>query len=381
MNITREAAMNELTRPAEIFHAGEFLKEEIEARGLTQAALAEIIGRPTQAVSEIILGKRGITPETAKGLAAAFGTSAEYWMNLETAYQLSRVSVQEEEVSQRAKLYERFPVKEIIKRGWVERSENPTVLEQRFLDFFGINSVDETPSFSYAGKKQCYSSDSMQQIAWVRRARQLAEVAQAKDFNKSTINGLIEELKSRRQFVESIREIPVILSQYGIRLIIVESIPGMKMTGACFWLSKNKPVIALTLTYDRIDNLWYTLFHELDHVAHEEGRESPIMDNLVPEKSENNLPDIERRANDVARQNVVDPDELEGFIARVNPIFTAEQIKGFAKRVNVHPGIVVGQLHNRHLIHFSVHRTMLEKIRVHLVGGALTDGFGHMPQL
>lgn len=373
--------MNELTRPAEIFHAGEFLKEEIEARGLTQAALAEIIGRPTQAVSEIILGKRGITPETAKGLAAAFGTSAEYWMNLETAYQLSRASVHEEAVKQRAKLYERFPVKEILKRGWVERSENPVVLEQRFLDFFGISLVDETPNFSYAGKKRSYSSDSMAQIAWVSRARQLAEVARVKDFRKSAITDLVVELKSRRQFVEAIREIPVILAQYGIRLVIVESIPGMKMTGACFWLSKNMPIIALTLTYDRIDNFWHTLFHELDHVAHEEGQGSPIMDNLIPEKSENNLPEIERRANDVARQNVVDPDELEGFIARVNPIFTAEQIKGFAKRVNVHPGIVVGQLHNRHLIHYSIHRTMLEKIRVHLVGEALTDGFGYMPQL
>jgi HTH-type transcriptional regulator/antitoxin HigA len=369
--------MNNMIIPAEVFHAGEFLKEELDARGWTQAELAEIIGRPTQAVSEIILGKRGVTPETAKGLAAAFSTSAEYWMNLETAYQLSKTTVQESAVKQRAKLYERFPVKEIIKRGWVEHSENPVVLEQRFLEFFGIGSINETPNFSFAGKKQNYASDSMLQIAWVRRARQLAEVVQVGKFSKAALTNLLVELQNHRKFVESIREIPVLLAKYGIRLVVVESIPGMKMTGACFWLDKTKPVIALALTYDRVDNFWFTLFHELDHIAHEEGQNTPILDELIPGKKDDEAPPIERRANENAEKNVVDQSEIMGFIARVNPLFTADQIKGFAKRLGIHHGIVVGQLHNRGLIHFSVHRTMLEKIREHIVGVALTDGFGN----
>ncbi|MGB8338532.1 MAG: HigA family addiction module antitoxin [Burkholderiales bacterium] len=373
--------MYDVTIPAEVFHAGEFLKEELEARGLTQAELAEIIGRPTQAVSEIVLGKRGVTPETAKGLAAAFGTSAEYWMNLETAYQLSKTTVQESAVKQRAKIYQRFPVKEIIKRAWVEHSENPVVLEQRFLEFFGIGSVDERPSFSFAGKKQNYVSDSMVQIAWVRRARQLAEVVQAKQYNKAGLKDLFLELNSRRQFVESIREIPALLAHYGIRLVIVKCIPGMKMTGACFWLDKTKPVIALTLTYDRVDNFWFTLFHELDHVKHEEGQNTPILDDLVPGKPDEEAPPIERRANENAEKNVIDTNELQGFIARVNPLFTSDQIKGFAKRIGVHPGIVVGQLQVRGLIHFSVHRPLLEKIREHIIGVALTDGFGRRLEL
>lgn len=368
--------VNDMTIPVEVFHAGEFLKEELEARGWTQAELAEIIGRPTQAVSEIILGKRGVTPETAKGLAAAFGTSAEYWMNLETAYQLSKATVQESAVKQRAQLYERFPVKEIIRRGWVEHSENPVVLEQRFLEFFGIGSPSETPSFSFAGKKQNYASDSMVQIAWVKRARQLAEIVHAEKFNKAAIEDILKELKNRRQFVDSIREIPALLAGYGIRLVVVEAIAGMKMTGACFWLAKTKPAIALTLTYDRVDNFWFTLFHELDHVAHEEGQETPILDELTPGKRDDQAPPIERRANRNAEQNVIDLKEIEGFIARVNPLFTSDQIKGFAKRVGIHPGIVIGQLQNRGLIHYSAHRPMLEKIREHIVGVALTDGFG-----
>lgn len=76
--------------PAEVFPPGAFIREELEARGWTQRDLAEILGRPLSAINQIILAKRGITPKTAQELAAAFGTSAQFWLNLETAYRLSR---------------------------------------------------------------------------------------------------------------------------------------------------------------------------------------------------------------------------------------------------------------------------------------------------
>lgn len=74
--------------PAEVFPPGDFLREELGARGWSQVGFAEIIGRPLRTVNEIIKGKRGISPATAKELAAALGTSAEVWMNLETTYGL-----------------------------------------------------------------------------------------------------------------------------------------------------------------------------------------------------------------------------------------------------------------------------------------------------
>src|SRR5258708_8442599 len=98
--------------PAEVFAPGEFLAEELEARGWSQVELAEILGRPPRLVNELIAGKRAITPETAIGLAAAFGSSPQFWMNLETTYQLSKAAITESAVSRRARLYERFPVKE-----------------------------------------------------------------------------------------------------------------------------------------------------------------------------------------------------------------------------------------------------------------------------
>lgn len=87
--------------PAEVFPPGEVIGEELDARGWSQVELADIMGRPPRVVSEIISGKRGITPETAKGLGAAFGTGATFWMNLEGSYQLSKTAHDDESVQRR----------------------------------------------------------------------------------------------------------------------------------------------------------------------------------------------------------------------------------------------------------------------------------------
>jgi HTH-type transcriptional regulator / antitoxin HigA len=88
---------------AEVFPPGDFIREELEARGWTQSDLAKILGRPPQTVNAIINGKKAITPQTALELAAAFGTSAEFWMNLETAYRLQEESEADPEIAVRAR--------------------------------------------------------------------------------------------------------------------------------------------------------------------------------------------------------------------------------------------------------------------------------------
>ena len=64
---------------------GEILKEELDARGWTQADFAEITGKPLQAINEIIAGKKAITPGTAILFSEALGTSPEFWLNAQKA--------------------------------------------------------------------------------------------------------------------------------------------------------------------------------------------------------------------------------------------------------------------------------------------------------
>jgi addiction module HigA family antidote len=71
-------------------HPGEILQEEfLTPLGLTQVALAKHIGVPTQRINELIRGKRGVTPETAWLLSQAFDTTPEFWINLQTNYDLA----------------------------------------------------------------------------------------------------------------------------------------------------------------------------------------------------------------------------------------------------------------------------------------------------
>ena len=72
---------------------GKYLQEAIDSHGWTQGEFAEIVGRPGRLISEIIAGKRGITPDTAQALAAALETTPEYWMELDSAYQLSKIAL------------------------------------------------------------------------------------------------------------------------------------------------------------------------------------------------------------------------------------------------------------------------------------------------
>ena len=88
--------------PAEVFPPGDFIREELVARGWSQGDLANVLGRPLQTVNQVINGRKRITPETAVELAEAFGTSPDLWLNLETSYRLSLVKNVSPAIARRA---------------------------------------------------------------------------------------------------------------------------------------------------------------------------------------------------------------------------------------------------------------------------------------
>lgn len=362
--------------PAEVFPPGEFLKDELEARNWTQIEFADIIGKDTRLVSEVMSGKRAVTPETAIVFSEALGTSPELWMRLEAQYQLSKVKTSGNFVAKKAELHTKFPVREMIKRGWIEGSKNIEVLQSQVFSFFQIQTIVETPTLTYAAKSGQSDETPVTQMAWYFKARNLARAAPASKFNAAKLPEVIAALQEKLAHPEATQDVPSILAKAGIRFVIVEALPGSKIDGACFWLDKASPVIALSFRFDRIDNFWHTLMHELDHVEHKEGMTTPILDVDIQSSEDTPVNNIEKRANEVAASHLVDPKELEGFIARVNPIFTEDQIIGFARRIGSHPGIVVGQLHKRNMFHWKFHRKHLVKVREFVIANALTDGFG-----
>lgn len=361
--------------PAEIFPPGEFLREELEARGWSQQELADILSRPPRVISEIIAGKRAITPETALGLAEAFGTSPDYWMNLESQYQLSKVKNPGNHVARMARIYSNFPAREMIRRGWIQATESVEVLEQRFCEFFQISDPDQPPKLVHAAKKSDPLTESNRlQLAWLFRVRAMAKQQQVPRYSKARLEATLDGLKALTSAPEEARHVPRIVGEAGVRFVIVEPLAGSKIDGACLWLSDDKPVIGMTLRFDRIDNFWFVLRHELEHVLRGDGRDVPVVDDDVDEAVEG-LPEREIAANSAAAEFCVAQKELEFFIARVQPYFSEAKVLGFAERLKTHPGIVVGQLQRRLKRHDFLRKYQV-KIRKCVVPSADVDGWG-----
>jgi HTH-type transcriptional regulator/antitoxin HigA len=366
------------TVAAEIFPPGEFLRDEIEARGWSQTELAEIMGRPVRLINELIAGKKAITPETAIQLGDSLGTSPELWMNLESQYQLSRVRSTDGLIARRAKLYSRFPVREMIKRGWIESSKSIDVLEQQFLSFFGITTIDDDIPFCHAAKKSDPQDvPSALQLAWLCRARTVALEFATVSYDEAKLRLALPKLSALLSAPEETRHVARVLAECGVRFVVVEPMPGAKIDGACFWLPGAQPVVALSLRLDRIDNFWFVLRHELEHVLQGHGRDRDfILDqDLEGAGSGDKISAEEVLANTAAANFCVSPEEMTGFIARVTPFFKEERVLLFAQRLNIHPGIVVGQLQRR-LRRYDLFRKYQVKVRQHVTSSALTDGWG-----
>ena len=365
---------------AQAFPPGEFIREELEARGWTQGDFAEIMGRQSSTISGLINGKRAVSPAIASDLAAAFGTTAQFWMNLETAYQLFVENRTNETVARKARLFQKAPIKEMLRRNWIEASDDLDVLEGTILSFLGISSLDDKPTLSYAAKKLTPTANPSQ-VAWVRRAMKLARAVHANKFSNKSFASTLARLRELRANPEDVRHIPRTLAEGGIRFLLIESLPKGKIDGACFWLDEFSPVIAIAMRYDRIDHFWYILMHECGHVDNRDALGGdPVLDvDLVGEKAipfEDKI-DVEKRADRFAEDFLVEKQQMNNFIARVRPLYSKQKIKNFAARHGVHPAIVLGQLQHRKEVEWSHSREMLVKVRHILIPSTLTDGWGN----
>lgn len=361
--------MKDLT-PAEVFPPGEILREELEARGWSQADFAEIIGRDPALVSEIISAKRIITPDTACAIGEALGTSAQVWLNLEAEYRLHRTGANRPisgNIARRADLFTKYPIREMIKRGWIERTPVVDDLEIELKQFF-------SKQLPYAARKAEDKSKEPLQLAWICRTRQASKRISVGKYSDSKLERALDELKKIIPYPEEITSVSRILGEAGIRFLLVEALASSKIDGVCFW-DAGVPVVAISMRFDRIDHFWFTVMHELYHVKYRHGVHTAMLDTGLYERDDS-ISSEENLADAGAEEFLIPKDEFQRFVARVHPLFTPMQIQGFSKRIGVHPGIVVGRLQYEGFIDYKQHRKMLVKVRDKATSTSVYDGWG-----
>ncbi len=357
--------------------AGDVLRDHLKQKSWGQADLAQVIGKTTAAVNEIIQGKRAISSEMAMLLAAAFGTTAEFWLTLDAEGRVAEETI--EEARSRSRLYGLAPIREMVRRGWIQPTTNDLEdLERELKRFFHADSLDQLPPLTVATRRsEPCEPPSASQLAWCRRAYNLAADLIVPPFDQSRVEGCCTELRKLLAFAPEAQRVPRVLTDHGIRFVIVEHLAGSKIDGAAMWIDDEKPVIAVSIRMDRIDSFWFTLFHELSHIRHRDGLS--IDSCLVGEDAEfpGMKPDFERRADEESAQSLIPTETLKSFIHRVAPMYSKERIVQFAHRIRVHPGIIVGQLQHLGEMKYRSNREMLIKVRQRVTAVAVVDGWGH----
>jgi HTH-type transcriptional regulator/antitoxin HigA len=214
------------------------------------------------------------------------------------------------------------------------------------------------------------------QLAWLYRVRQVSESVRCGPYSRLTLHDRMHVLREFMIEPEEIRHVPRVLEECGVRLVFVESLPGGKIDGVCLWLNDKSPVIGMSLRFDRIDNFWFVLRHECEHVLRKHGRDQEVIDvNL--EQTDGMISQEEKQANDAAAEFCVPQEKMKSFIVRKAPLFSERDVIAFAKLMGVHPGIVVGQLQKK-TGRWDLLKRLQVKIRHLITRTAMVDGWGHV---
>lgn len=369
--------------PLPIDHPGTFIAEELEARGWTQADLAYILGIDISQLNRLVKGSTGITPDSAVALGDAFDMPAEFFMNLQKLYDLQRAGKADPGVKTRASWLSVFPVREMIKRGWIEDAE-PALLDLQMLRFFEKQRIEEIPFVSdapilaHAAKKSAYDDVTPIQYAWLYRVRKIAESMSAPPYTESVLRDNLSCIRAHMLDRDDLVHIPALLQRCGIRFVLVEALPRSKIDGVCVWLD-DQPVIGMTLRLDRLDNFCFVLRHEIEHVLRGDGRAesfAPVDENVAVYDATSDLTECEDRANAAAADFCVPRELLDSFIARKSPFISERDVLNFAARIEINPAVVVGQIQNR-TRKFGWLRKYQTSIRDYLMEWSFKDGWGH----
>ena len=332
----------------------------------------------------VIAGKRPLDAQLALTLSEVFDVSPDALLSLQKSYELAKariVAIPDPSRFVRAQLYGNLPVVEMIKRGWLEAEDIRVTaqVESSLVKFFGVESVDEIEILPHAVKKTKISVNvTAAQLAWIYRVKQIAAEMLVAPYSPRKVRGSVSKLRDLLVSPEAAGKVPRILTESGIRFVIVEALSSSKIDGVCFWLDDFSPVIGLTLRFDRIDNFWFVLRHELEHVIQRHGRSAAMFDAELEGDRAGTGDDIaeeERVANDAASSFCVPREKLDRFIARKSPFLTERDILGFSRTVGVHPGLVAGQLQHR-TKRYDRFRKHLAKVRAIVRPNAFVDGWG-----
>ena len=343
---------------------GEYLEEVIDELGMTKDELAKRMNRPAPKLSAIFKGEKAITADTALQLEKVVGVPAHIWAGLEAEYRLTLARRQQEEEQQRLKeeshLVTLFRYASLVRLGVLAKKTRPAEKVLELQKFFGVASLRTVsglrryePAFrSGKGGKRKGAPEAV--AAWLRIGELQAQTRHCSPFQEDEFRRALDPIRlMTRQVPEHFQgDLHRLLADAGVALVLCPHLPGTYAHGATFWMGRDKAVVMMTLRHKWADIFWFSLFHEIGHILLH-SRHTVILEGVRGTPKGDHQ---EAQADQFAADTLIPPSSYEAFIKAGR--FHQEDIKGFAERLSISPGVVVGRLQNDGHLHPSWHNRL-----------------------
>lgn len=314
----------------------------MEQAGLTHRDLVPFIGSRAK-VSEVLSGKRQLTMPMARALHEHLGIPAEVLLQEPGATLAEPLADLE---------WDRFPLKAMAKLGWIRNIRNLETRAKEIISDLIRRAGGPEAACAAVYRKNDHARANAKTDPYALKAwcwKVLAEANEARPpvlYRPGTVTlDFLRRLASLSWSDEGPRLAKEFLAKHGISLVVVRHLPKTYLDGAVLKLADGTPVIGLTLRYDRIDNFWFCLLHELAHLGRQmdEHGDMAFVDDLTLRDVEGGRRDPkEAQADEWAEEALVPQRIWETSEARRNP--TPMAVVSLARTLQVHPAIVAGRV-------------------------------------
>jgi HTH-type transcriptional regulator / antitoxin HigA len=353
-------------RPAKKFGPGYFIREQMEYRSWTQEDLSDVMGITIKHLNKILQDKQPITLDKARILSEIFETTPQYWLNLDANYRLwieGGIAENESEADIKGLIYERMPVKDMLKKGWLMPFKNASELKKQVLDFWGWEKLDFSVIDNYylpcyTRKSTAYNQfNASYAITWYHKA--LTEAAKIKIgiYDPLHLEQLYKQMHTFTYLENGIDLFIRELSKAGVVFFVLPHLQKTYLDGAAFFSGQN-PVVVYTGRYKRIDNFWFTVAHEIAHVLLHLSDEIPfVLDNL----RDGELDALEHEANEMAADRLKHA-EILAFLQPNLKYLTNGRVEECAATYQIHPSIIIGKLAHDNKISYATQSLYNENV-------------------
>lgn len=337
---------------------GATVKEQLEDRGMSQKEFAARMDMSEKHISQFIHGNVQLTLEMAMRLEMVLGVPAKFWNHLEAIYR-EKILMAEAENGMDAdiELAKKMPYSELAKLGWVSETrvaKEKVINLRKYFEVVQLSLLGNSQITRIACRRLAVTEKGdLALIAWVQKAKLVARDIKVAPIN---IKELISSLPEMRMMTEQTPKtfcpkLKQILADCGIALVFLPHLRGSFLQGATF-LDGSKIVVGLTARGKDADKFWFSLFHELAHVVlgHVSQRDGTTDQD-------------EKEADRWSRDLLIPERDFEDFIAQNN--FSRQSVCGFADKLGIAPGIVVGRLQNEGVIKYN----MMNELKEHYLIG------------